>query len=94
MINKVDIKIVIITILAFVILGMKLFPGENDDNKIIKVGGKKITETMTDATFASILHSITGNTEDIAKVIKGKKLSADEREQLLLEALLAKKKGK
>jgi hypothetical protein len=27
-------------------------------------------------------------------VIKGKKLSADEREQLLLEALLAKKKGK
>jgi|LakMenEpi03Aug12_release.lakeMendotaPanAssembly.Ray.scaffolds.fasta_scaffold01034_3 hypothetical protein len=61
---------------------------------VIKVGGKKITETMTDATFASILHSITGNTEDIAKVIKGKKLSADEREQLLLEALLAKKKGK
>lgn len=61
---------------------------------VIKVGGKRITETMTDATFASILHSITGNTDDIAKVIKGKRLSADEREQMLLEALLARKKGK
>ena len=55
MINKVDIKIVIITILAFVILGMKLFPGDNGDAKIIKVGGKKyqVVKTIVDTQYVN-----------------------------------------
>jgi hypothetical protein len=55
MTKNTDIKVIIIFILAFVILGMKLFSSNDGDKKIVKIGGKKyqVVKTIVDTQYVN-----------------------------------------
>lgn len=53
MTKKIDIKLIIIFIMGFIILGLNLFSNNDGDKKIIKVAGKKyqVVKTIIDTQY-------------------------------------------
>jgi len=60
MTKNVDIKIILIFILGFIILGMKIFSGNDGDKKIIKVNGKKyqVVKTIVDTQYVNTTKTV------------------------------------